>query len=254
MKINSSSDSNKNAFLIFNRNKSPNLPKKNLSKTRTDTKSNLFNFTGNELQEFGFNNTLRSKPNPLNYPTIKTDMSNNNLIIDAEQFNFKSILNQIKSSENDSNSKNINIILYAPNYVVNKMDNGKNHEMDSGHKEDKNEKNTNLNSSNKKNQKGDDFPSNNKKNKKLFDSNFNLLEDECGDDELSQILKEFVNLRLDTPIKKDSVNSNNDDNKKTYTNTGDGDSANYFRCESSGQKGNFKCNIVNPYLKVEYKK
>ena len=47
------------------------------------------------------------------------------------------------------------------------------------------------------------------------------MENECENDELSQILKEFVHLSLDTPIKKDSRKSNNDDNTKNYINTGD---------------------------------
>ena len=259
MKINSASDSNKNAFLIFNENKNPNFQKKNKTKTRTDAKFGLLNFNSNDLQEFGFNNTLRTNSKPLNYPTLNSDMSNNNnIFINTDQFNFNSFINQIKKGDlsnfgNNSNSgKNINIILYAPNYVVNKVDSGKNDEMESSRKMCKTENNINFHSSNEKNKKTDDCPSNNKKNRKLFDSNFNLLEDECGNDELSQILKEFVHLGLDTPIKKDSDNSNNDDNQKKYTNTGD--SVNLYKCEGSGKKGNFKLNMANPYLKVEYKK
>ena len=86
-------------------------------------------------------------------------------------------------SNNSNSGKNINIILYAPNYVVNKMGKGKNYEIESGLKMWKTENNFNFNTSNEKNKKKDDYLSNNKK--KLFDSNFNLLEDECGDDELS---------------------------------------------------------------------
>ena len=259
MKINSTSDSSKNAFLIFNQNKSPNLPKKNMTKTRTDTKFNLLNFNNNDFQEFGFNNTLRTKPNPINYPTLNLDMpnNNNNLLINTEQFNFNSFLNKIKSGDlpnfgnNNSNSgKNINIILYAPNYVVNKMDIGKSDDMESG-KIYKTDNNINFKASKEKNKKRDDCPSNNKKNKKLFDSNFNLLEDECGDDELSQILKEFVHLKLDTPIKKEFGKPNDDDNLKKFTNTGD--SVNCFKCEGSRKKG-IKLNLANPYSRGEYKK
>ena len=179
--------------------------------------------------------------------------NSNNLLLNTEQFNFNSFLNQIKNWDlsnigNNSNSgKNINIILYAPNYVVNKMDSRKNDEMESGRKMCKTENNP----SNEENKRRDDCPSNNKKEKKLFDSNFNLLEDECGNDDLSQILKEFVHLSLDTPIKKDPGNSNADIPKK---NTPTGDSVNCFRCEGSGKKGNNRCNMDNPYLKIEYKK
>ena len=254
MKINSASESNKNVFLVFNENKSPNLPKKNMTKTRTDTKFNLLNFNNNDNQEFGFNNALRTNSKPLNYPTLNTDLSNNNnLLLNTDQFNFKSFLNQIKNGDLQNSGKNINIILYAPNYVMNKLDNGKRDEKESGHTMCKTENNININSSNEKKKKRDDCPSNNKKNKKLFDSNFNLLEEECGNDDISQILKEIVHLSLDTPIKKDSDNStNNDDNEKKYTNTGD--SVNCYKCEGSGKKGNIKYNIPNPYLKVEYKK
>ena len=254
MKINSASDSSKCPFLIFNQNKSPNLPKKNLTKTRADVMPKFFN---NDFQEFGFNNTLKTKPNPLNYPNLNLDMqNNNNLLINTDQFNFNSFLNQLKNGDLQNNSgKNINIILYAPKYVVNKMENGgKNDEIGIGDRVCKTENNINFNSSNEKKKKRDDCPSNNKKNKnkKLFDSNFNLLEDECENDELSQILKEFVHLKLDTSIKKSSKNFNDGSNKKIYTNTGD--SFNNFKCEGSGEKGNFKFNKANPYVNVEYKK
>ena len=251
MKISSPSDSSKNAFLIFNENKNPNLQKKNKTKSRTDAKFDFLHLNSNDLQEFGFNNTLRTNSKPLNYPTL-TMPNNNNLLLNNDQFNFNSFLNQIKNGNNSNSGKNINIILYAPNYVVNKMDSEKNDEMESGRKMCKTENNIGFNPSNEKNKKRDDCSSNNKKNKKLFDSNFNLLEDECGNDDLSQILKEFVHLSLDTPIKKDSGNSHNADNQKKCTNTGD--SVNCFRCEASGKKGNIRCNMDNPYLKIEYKK
>ena len=96
MKINNSSDSSKNAFLIFNENKNTNLQKKNKTKTRTDAKFGLLNLNGNDLQEFGFNNTLRTNSKPLNYPTLNMPNSNN-LLLNTEQFNFNSFLNQIKN-------------------------------------------------------------------------------------------------------------------------------------------------------------
>ena len=46
-----------------------------------------------------------------------------------------------------------------------------------------------------------------KKNKKLFDSNFNLLEDVLGNNEISQILEEFVHLDLESPKKLCSFKS-----------------------------------------------
>ena len=87
-----------------------------MTKTRTDTKFNLLNFNNNDNQEFGFNNALRTNSKPLNYPTLNIDLSNNNnLLLNNDQFNFKSFLNQIKNGDLQNSGKNINIILYAPN-------------------------------------------------------------------------------------------------------------------------------------------
>ena len=253
MKINN--DSSKNAFLIFNDNKNPNLKKRNTTKIRADEKFGLLN--NDDLQEFGFNNALRTNSKPSNYPMLNMP-KRNTVFPNSDQFNLNYFLNQIENGDlsNNRNSlnsgKNINFIFYAPNYIVNKKDNEKNDEMESGHKMRKTEYNINLNPSNEKNKKKDECPSNNQKNKKLFDSNFNLLENECENDELSQILKEFVHLSLDTPIKKDSRKSNNDDNTKNYINTGD--SVNCFRCEANEKRGNNRCSMDNPYSKVVYKK
>ena len=255
MKINTTYDSSKNALLIFNNNKNPNLKKRNTTKTRADEKFGLLN--NNDLQEFGFNNALRTNSKPSNYPMLNMP-KRNTFCPNSDQFNFNSFLNQIENKDlsNNGNSlnsgKNINIFFYAPNYVVNKNDNGKNDEMESGRKMRKTEYNININPSNEKNKKRDECPSNNKKNKKLFDSNFNLLEDECENDDLSQILKEFVHLSLDTPIKKDSGKSHNADNTKNYTNTGD--SVNCFRCEANEKRENNRCSMDNPYSKIVYKK
>ena len=153
MKINNNSDSIKNDFLIFNGNKNPNLKKKNMTKIRADEKYGLLNLNNNDLQEFGFNNTLRTNSKPLNCPMLNMP-KRNTLLPNSDQFNFNSFLNQIENGDlsnngNNLNSgKNINIFFYAPNYVVNKKDNGKNDEMESGRKIRKTEYNINFNPSN----------------------------------------------------------------------------------------------------------
>ena len=60
MKINSDADLNKNAFLIFHENSISNMPKKNMTKTRNDAKSNLFKFINNDSQEFTLKPTFYS--------------------------------------------------------------------------------------------------------------------------------------------------------------------------------------------------
>ena len=276
MKINSTADSNKNAFLIFHENIIPYMPKKNMTKTRNDAKSNLFKFINNDSQEFAFNNTFRTKSKTSFYPSLDSNFPKNNNILNNDQLNFNSFLNKIRNGElpnfgNNSKSRkdgqNINIILYAPNYVLNKMESGNNNGIENGQKNFQTENNICSREDNKgKKKEMDRFPfeekkcnnvkdakdcsSKKKKDKKLFDSNFNLLEDELGDDELSQILKEFVHLDLESP-KKDSVPSNHK-NQKIYTNTGD--SINFFTCDGSPRKDVNNTNMTNPYLMDAYKK
>lgn len=51
MKVNSSKNQNKNILLILNENKSPNLSKQNMTKTRNDAKHGFFNFNLNKILE-----------------------------------------------------------------------------------------------------------------------------------------------------------------------------------------------------------
>lgn len=283
MKIDNCADLNKSPFLIFHENKIPNMPRKNMTKTRNDAKSNLFKFINNDSRELEFSNTLRTKPKPSFYPSLDSNFpsfnNKNNIILNNDQFNFNSFLQKINNGElpnfgnnskNEKNGQNINIILYAPNYVVNKMESGNNNEIRNGTKMCKTENNICYRENTKEKKKEMDAflfeekkcdnvkkdkdakncSSKKKKDKYLFDSNFNLLEDELGDDEVSQILKEFVHLDLESP-KKDSAPSNQK-NKKMNTNTGD--SINYFTSEGSPRKEGINCNMINPYLKDVYKK
>ena len=264
MKINCANDSNKNCFLFFNENKSPNLGKHCKTKTRNEIKENLLKFNFNDcLQGSPFNNGLRTKQKQFNYLNL---MPNNiNLPInDDDQNNFGSFLNKINNSSG-KNGPNINIIFFAPNCGINNVET-----------ENKNEKynpvNNSMNSNNslnepnkvKKNEKNDMFNFNIgheekkcenekinspiKNNKSLFDSNFNLIEENCGKDDISEILKEFANLNLKSSVKQNSSN----DNPKIYTNTGD--SVNIYTIEGSGKKERKYYNMPNPYAKNVYKK
>lgn len=262
MKINSANDLNKNVFLIFNENQSPNVSKHCKTKTRTNVKDNL-NFNFNDCQ-LPFNNGLRTKQKEFNY--LNLNPNNNNLPINDDQNNLGSFLNDLNNSFKKKSGPNINIIVFAPNFPKNNMEkenkkenlvNSKNNNisLNEHNKEKKNEINNNNNKNNKiyeeNNCEKEKIDSPIKQNKSLFDSNFNLIEENCGKDDISEILKEFANLNLKSSF-KENFSSSNKDNTKTYTNTGD--SINAYVIDGSDKKEKIFYNMENPYAKSVYKK
>ena len=228
MKINSTNDSDKMCFLFFNENKSPNLGKHCKTKTRNETKDNFLNFDFNNCHLGSpFNNGLRTKQKQLNY--LNLNQNDNNLPINDDQNNFVSFLNKLQNSNTRKNGPNVNIIVFAPNCDINTIKSEKkneninpvnNNSLTEQNKENKNGMfNFNYHQEEKKCEKEKmDSPTKNKSRKSLFDSNFNLIEENCGKDDVSEILKEFANLNLKSSTKEKSNCTNN--NPKLYTNNG----------------------------------
>ena len=73
----------------------------------------------------------------------------------------------------------------------------------------------------------------------LFDSDFILILDRWGNDDISNILKEIANLKITSPSKNNSDKAKFE--KKIYTNTGD--SFERYSCDQ----------IKNPFCKNPYK-
>ena len=292
MKISSASD-NKSAFLLFHENHNPNFSKKNLTKTRTDANyNNLFNFNNNsnnnsiDSPKFGFNNTLRTKFKPTYYPTLNSNNflnnensnnSNNNLF-NNPPVNLNTLLQNIKDVDfsnlpNQSNSKNngqnINIILFAPNIVMNntseQSNNRKNNDDIYMRSNTENNICSNRVQKSEKKLENDDregeYGFNSKKKKRKFDEKFNLLEDQLGNTEMDQIVKEFWHLKIKSSYKK-QPNFSGEEEEKFYTNTGDsftknkktdniGNSVNYF---SNDDNEKIDYDKMNPYSKNVNKK
>lgn len=265
MKIFNDSDAGKNTFLIFNQGKNQNYPKKNLTKTRNETNYNFFNLNNksNGLQELGFNNTLKTKPKPTFYPTLNFKLSkninnNNNNFFGNSPNNFNplnagnNMLNNI-SGQNSNKSNGYGYMMFKTenNFSSNMVQNN-DEKMDIEEKKEE-----------------CDFTVK-KKKRKAFDSNFNLLEDQLGSDDLDQMLKEFWHLKINTTSKKNPSSFNVKEEKSEkkevmYTNTGDSlqkekknkyifDSVNFFEDNDSGKKQRNNFDMVNPYLKSVNKK
>ena len=228
MKINSTNDSDKMCFLFFNENKSQNLGKHCKTKTRSEAKDNFLYFDFNNCHIGSpFNNGLRTKQKQLNY--LNLNQNDNNLPINDDQNNFISFLNKLQNSNTLKNGSNVNIIVFAPNCDINKIKSENknennnpvnNNSLNEQNKENKNGMfNFNYHQEEKKCEKEKmDSPIKNNNTKSLFDSNFNLIEENCGKDDVSEILKEFANLNLKSSIKEKSNCTNN--NPKIYTNNG----------------------------------
>ena len=284
MKINSNNDSKKMCFLFFNENKSPNLGKHCKTKTRNEAKDNFLNFDFNNFHQGSpFNNGLRTKQKQLNY--LNLNQNDNYLPINDDQNNFGSFLNKLQNSNTLKNGPNINIIVIPPNCNINKIKSEKknkninpvNNNSFKEQNKDKKKGMFNFNYHQEKEKKCEKEKIDSPKNdniQNLFDSNFNLIEENCGKDDVSEILKEFANLNLKSSFKEKSncnnnpkicnnkgalVNDFNDSNsskdkEKKSTNTGD--SVNIYT--NSGNESDKKekrfYNMSNPYAKDKYKK
>ena len=284
MKMNSANDSNKMCFLFFNENKSPNLGKHCKTKTRNEVKDNFLNFDFNNCHQGSpFHNGLRTKQKQLNYLNLNQS-DNNNLPLNNEQNNFGSFLNKLQNSNRLKNGPNINIIVFSPNYDINKRKSENkneninlvnNNSLNEQNKEESNVMfNFNYYQEEKKGEKEKmDSPIKNNNRKSLFDSNFNLIEENCGQDDVSEILKEFANLNLKSSVKEKSNCFNNNpkininsgasvnnfmdsskDKEKKYTNTGDSVNTYNNNGNESEKKEKRFYNIPNPYAKAVYKK
>ena len=263
MKVNSSKNQNKNILLILNENKSPNLSKQNMTKTRNDAKHGFFNFNLNE-QDFGKNNESRTKPKTFNYPKLNFSMQQNgDLSFNQDQNDLNSFLHKLSNGDipnfnNNSipnkNRQNINIIIYSPNFMVNNKNEQENNSFPVICKNDsiiplnekKMENRNKMDYSYKEEKKCENDISPLKKEKSLFDSNFNLIEENCGNDEVSEMLKRFAKIDLNSSMRQNS-DSSNEKNKKVYTNTGD--SVNCYTNRENENNLSISFNMENPYLK-----
>ena len=265
MKIFNDSEAGKNTFLIFNQGKNPNYPKKNLTKTRNETNYNFFNLNNksNNLQELGFNNTLKTKPKPTFYPTLNFKLSkninnNNNNFFGNSPIYFNplnaenNILNNISGQSGNKANGYGYMMCKNENNICSNMVQNNDGKMDIEEKKEK-----------------CDFTVK-KKKRKAFDSNFNLLEDQLGSEDLDEMLKEFWHLKINTISKKNPSSSNDKEEKiekkeVMYTNIGNSfqnektnkyifDSVNFFEDNDSGKKHGYNFDMVNPYSKGVNKK
>ena len=193
MKINNNHSNLENCFTFFAQNKI-NIPKKNATKTRNDysSKSNFLKLNSGESR-YEFNYV--TKPKYLQYPklfeTNEDKKLTNNLFDDSHYYMFS---NNITSRKNNNNER-----IFPSN----------------------NDKNENINECP---ESADTMQKNKKDNKYLFDSNFNLLFDKCGDDEVMNMIKEIAKIKINSPKKEKKKNV---DNEKIFTNTGDSLNVNY---------------------------
>ena len=244
MKVSSASDSNKNTFLIFNDNQNSNIPKKNFTKTRNELKHNFFNFNPHDKQEFQINNNLRSKPKEINYLSLNND-----------------IFPKINDSSSRKERPNINIIICAPNIILGKKDNSQkdNNLFINSYEKDKKREIDDF-SSNKNEYEKDNNANPLKKDKNFLDSQLNLLEEICGKNDVTDLIKKLTDFKLnsycdahesDLPTKR-NIDFSKDKNSIMYTNTGD--SMKFYSNDDEDEKNkNFNYDMSNPYLNDYYK-
>ena len=270
MKVNSASDSNKNTFLIFNNDQNSNFPKKNFTKTRNELKHDFFNFNSHDKQEFQINNNLRSKPKEINYLSLKNDIfQNDESQFSSNQNNFKNFFqnenNDIFPKINDSSSRkerpNINIIICAPNIILGKKDNSQkdNNLFFNSYEKDKKKEIDDFNT-NKNEYEKDNNANSLKKDKNFLDCQLNLLEEICGKNDVTDLIKKLTDFKLnsycdahesDLPTKR-NIDSSKDKNSIMYTNTGDSMKF-YTNDDEDGKNNNFNYDMSNPYLNDYYK-
>jgi hypothetical protein len=258
MKVNSSENQTKNILLFFNENKSPHLSKENKTKTRTDAKHGFLALNPNNYQEFWKNNESRTKPKTLNYPKLNFDMpQNDNLPFNKEQSDFNSLFHKLSNGEfpdynNGSNpgkkNQNLNIIFFSPNIIVNNDNEQENNSCPMVNKTERNIylQNNYLDEMNQMKCFTENKSENDKilqKKKNLFDSQYNLIEDNVGNDEISEMLKRFAKIDLNKSVRQNIDAKNKNENIYTHT----GDSVNYYSNNESTKV------MENPYLKDLYK-
>ena len=217
MKIdNSSNSTTSNKFAFFFENKMPSLPKKCITKTRPElSRNNIFKINNDDPQKYEFN--YFSKKKPLQYPQFFDNSSKK-----TDYYELAKMINSRKSIPHRIPS--------AKNYEIqNAMNNANKNE---GNKVDHENNDISLNKNKIDNKEK------NENDKELFDSEFNLILDNWGNDDISNILKEIANLKIASPSKNNSEKAKYEE--KIYTNTGDS----FDRCSCDQIKNPF---CQNPY-------
>lgn len=245
MKVKSSENPNKNIVLLFNENKNP---MHNMTKTRNDAKHY---FMANDYEEFLKNKESRTKPKIFNCPKLNIDQ-NSDTLFNQEKNNLESLFHKLSNGvfpnfNNDSNpgknGQNINIIVYSPNYIINNEKENNSCPMNSKTDRNISLKNNNFEENNRMNffepEKKSEKDIQLKKNKCLFDSQFNLIEENLEKNEINDLLIQFDKMDLNKYFKEST--DRNKKNEKKYTNTG-----NSVNCYNINEK---RENMENPYLK-----
>ena len=217
MKIdNSSNSTTSNKFAFFFENKIASLPKKCITKTRPElSRNNIFKLNNDDPQKYEFN--YFSKKKPLQYPQFFDNSSKK-----TDYYELAKMINSRKSIPHRIPS--------AKNYEIqNAMNNANKNE---GNKVDHENNDISLNKNKIDNKEK------NENDKELFDSEFNLILDNWGNDDISNILKEIANLKIASPSKNNSEKAKYEE--KIYTNTGDS----FDRCSCDQIKNPF---CQNPY-------
>ena len=263
MKVHNNSD-NKNPFLFFNENQTS---KKN-TKIRNDLKKNIFNFNANDFHEFCMNNNFRSKPRTLNYPSL----SNNNFQKNEPQEQEQNYFNHFCQKQNGGNSNNysdsnstkerlnINIFICSPEMLLEKMNKENGDGNDFLSMICKNEKNCStkdkkkeMDASHKKEKKSKEENDTTllKKNKNLFDFQSNLLDNICGQTDVTELIKKLSNCNLNSkpnlPTEKNEDSMKNK-NPKIY----DNDHYKYYINDRVIKNKSFEYDLSNPYLYDSY--
>lgn len=263
MKVNNNSN-NKNPFLFFNENQTS---KKN-TKVRNDIKKDIFNFNTNDFHEFCMNNNFRSKPRTLNYPSL----SNNNFQKNGPQGQDQNYFNSFFQKQNSGNCNNfsesnttkerlsINIFICSPEMLLEKMnkengggndflsmvlknekncsDKDKKKEIDAPHKKDKESKEENNSTLLKK-------------NKNLFDFQSNLIENICGQSDVTDLIKKLSNCNLNSKPNLPSER-NKDPIQKENPKIYDNDDDKYYINDKVIKNKSFEYDLSNPYLYDSY--
>ena len=217
MKIdNSSNSTTSNKFAFFFENKMTSLPKKCITKTRPElSRNNIFKINNDDPQKYEFN--YFSKKKPLQYPQFFDNSSKK-----TDYYELAKMINSRKSIPNRIPS--------AKNYEIqNAMNNATKNE---GNKIAHENNDISLNKNKIVNKEK------NENDKELFDSEFNLILDNWGNDDISNILKEIASLKIASPSKNKSEKDKFEE--KIYTNTGDS----FDRCSCDQIKNPF---CQNPY-------